>query len=365
MYDDSNIKIRNKKIVDAVIRRAELLCPNSVALIGVMGSFSFGDTHEKSDLDICIVINDYRGNILNTAFILDDIGFHFYCTTWEQLEGLSNYTMPYVSELLGIDIVYSSDDIYLARHKSLCSRLRNILDREYSRYDFDNANRFIISAKRYYADIMLSSSYGDALIGFGRLIYNLEQCIYLHNKSYIRRGIKRIPEDIVGLEYLPRDYSLAYSDLSNISTIEDIKSHATKLLNNGLEFTDRMQSRLNKAYMAPVNALRGTYETVYSNGRNKMQHASETSNPYLTLVASFECQEFYDDIYDDLGLPSIKLMDSISLGDLNHSSKVFLEAMDQLVEQYEKHGLRVKNYDSVDDFVMEYSGLKDKGPKTT
>lgn len=35
----------NQKIIDAIIAKAEKICPNSLALIGVYGSFATGDIY--------------------------------------------------------------------------------------------------------------------------------------------------------------------------------------------------------------------------------------------------------------------------------------------------------------------------------
>ena len=37
----------NKKIIDAVIAKAEKVCPDSLVLIGVYGSVATGDCYEK------------------------------------------------------------------------------------------------------------------------------------------------------------------------------------------------------------------------------------------------------------------------------------------------------------------------------
>ena len=52
---------RNQKIIDAVIEKANKVCPGALALIGIYGSFMTGDFYEKSDIDLMIVINDERG----------------------------------------------------------------------------------------------------------------------------------------------------------------------------------------------------------------------------------------------------------------------------------------------------------------
>ncbi len=51
----------NQKIIDAVIEKAEQVCPGSLALIGVYGSAATGDEYEKSDLDLLILIQDDEG----------------------------------------------------------------------------------------------------------------------------------------------------------------------------------------------------------------------------------------------------------------------------------------------------------------
>ena len=54
---------RCRKIVGAVVRRAEKVCPGSLALIGVYGSFAAGLTHPWSDLELLILINDEAGTL--------------------------------------------------------------------------------------------------------------------------------------------------------------------------------------------------------------------------------------------------------------------------------------------------------------
>ncbi|MBE6846006.1 MAG: nucleotidyltransferase domain-containing protein [Ruminococcus sp.] len=78
---------RNEKIINAVIEKAEKVCPDSLALIGIYGSVATGDDYEKSDLDLLILIQDDNGWKLGTGFILDDVGvgYDIYCTNWDGL----------------------------------------------------------------------------------------------------------------------------------------------------------------------------------------------------------------------------------------------------------------------------------------
>ena len=77
---------KNKQLIDMVIERAKRDFPDDIALIGLTGSFSTNDFHEKSDLDLIIVNNNDKGWGIAECFIYDDVGYDIYCTTWDNLE---------------------------------------------------------------------------------------------------------------------------------------------------------------------------------------------------------------------------------------------------------------------------------------
>lgn len=80
-----DLEERNQKIIDAIIEKANKVCPGALALIGIYGSFMTGDFYEKSDIDLMIVINDESGWKIGCTFVQDDlkVGHDIYCTTWE------------------------------------------------------------------------------------------------------------------------------------------------------------------------------------------------------------------------------------------------------------------------------------------
>ena len=97
---------RNQAIIDAIITKAEREFPGALAMIGIYGSFLTGDIHEKSDLDLMILVNDDRGYQLAEAFILEDIGigYDIYCTTWGHLESDAECNHAQLSKLLDLMI---------------------------------------------------------------------------------------------------------------------------------------------------------------------------------------------------------------------------------------------------------------------
>lgn len=55
------LKDKNEKLINMVIERARRDFPDDIAIIGLTGSFSTGDFHEKSDLDLIIINNTEQG----------------------------------------------------------------------------------------------------------------------------------------------------------------------------------------------------------------------------------------------------------------------------------------------------------------
>nr|WP_246318128.1 nucleotidyltransferase domain-containing protein [Paenibacillus taichungensis] len=71
-----------------VIERAKRDFLDDIAIIGLTGSFSTGDFHEKSDLDLIIINNTERGWGISDCFILDDVGYDIYCTPFKNTRAI-------------------------------------------------------------------------------------------------------------------------------------------------------------------------------------------------------------------------------------------------------------------------------------
>jgi len=200
-YINKKLEERNERIIEAVIKKAKKVCPGAIALIGIVGSFHSGDIYEKSDLDLCIVINDDSAWKIASCFILGNVAFDIYCTPWSRLEEMSEYNNPYITKLLELDIIYCDDDKYIQKYMELRAKVTNELNQAYSIKDNEKAEKFVNVAMKEYANIMLSCNYGECRYSTARLLYYIEFAIYMYNKSYIKRGAKRIPEEISNMYF--------------------------------------------------------------------------------------------------------------------------------------------------------------------
>lgn len=53
-----------------------------IAVVVVMGSYIYNDTHRKSDLDMYFVPKTERGKNLGKVFIIDGVGYDFWPIHW-------------------------------------------------------------------------------------------------------------------------------------------------------------------------------------------------------------------------------------------------------------------------------------------
>jgi hypothetical protein len=353
-YIKKKLEERNNRIIQAIIKKAENVCPGSIALIGIAGSFHSGDIFEKSDLDLCIVMNDENAKKIESSFIIGDIAFDIYCTAWNRLENMSEYNNPYVTKLLELSIVYYSDKKYKQKYMKLRSKVKNKLKQKFTIKDKDKAEKFVNEAYKEYSNLMLSSKYAECKYATAKLLINIEYAIYMYNKAYVKRGIKRIPEDIVKMKNLPTNFHRLYWNCIKAKKVQEMKKTSTKLMKEVKNFAKQMKDRVTSKKKITKAAIIDTYEEIHSNWKNKMYHAADNNDAYLSLMTAVSCQEFYNEMHEEYHIDKIDLIKNISVDDLTLSAKAFDNAMKKYKKNYDKLNIKVKHYKDLDEFEKEY-----------
>lgn len=355
-YIKKKLEERNDRIIKAIIKKAENVCPGAIALIGIAGSFHSGDIYEKSDLDLCIVINDDSARKIASCFILEDVAFDIYCSPWSKLEEMSEYNNPYITKLLELDIVYCNEDKHMQKYMELRANVTNKLNQPYSIIDNEKAEKFVNEASIGYSNMMLSNKYGDCRYAASEMLFYIEFAIYMYNKAYIKKGVKRIPEEISMMKYLPIDFNELYWKLIKAVSVGEIKETGTMLMKTVKDFAKQMKDKVTSKKEISEADINGTYEEIYSNWRNKMYHASDKDDAYLSLMTAASCQSFYDEMYSEYDIDRIDLMKNITADKLALAAEAFDEAMNEYKKNYDRLGTRVKYYKDLEEFERKYLG---------
>lgn len=344
------------------MRQINEKCPDSIDMIAIGGSFCNGDIYEKSDLDLVIISRDDRAKCLDKCFILDDVAMDIYTHDWKGFEQMSEYPHPYVTKLIDLDIVYVHDDDVIKKYKELQSKLRENMNNEIIvlkniQNHFNKVNLELDKLNQNENDL------GLAYRSLANIIREVEFIIYMANKSYVKRGTKRVPEEICSMSDLPNGFIEVYKDITNCKTVAEIKDKANRLVEcitafvnkkgiNYIPFVEE-NKEIERKELVPNN-LFGTYEEIYSNWKNKMIHAVSINSRYLSFATMNSCQEFYDEMYSMYNIPRIELIGNYNPDDLSSNVNYFNVCMSEWLELYKKYGVEVNYYADLNELENLY-----------
>ncbi len=354
-----SLEQRNQSLISAVIEKARRVCPDSLAMIGVYGSFQTGDTHPKSDLDLMILINDEKGFQLSRAFIQDDlgVGHDLYCTTWESLREDAAYPDPHIKKLMDAEIVYCADERYLDELELLRAKARAILEAPFSLDDYRKAEEQFKEARVCYADAMTKDGLPGIRYSAGGFLYYIENAYAMLNKRYFQYGVKRRLEELSAMPKRPDGLIEMIEAVAEANTPDALKAALTELTRESKAcFMKAKEALLSEMPPADGDALRGTYEEMVSNWGGKMALAAEAGDRHLALNSLASFQSMLDDLREDAGIAALNALSAYDPEDLKKTDENFRKMLDNYLDEYRRAGLRPVRYPDVETFIAAYLG---------
>lgn len=345
---------RNRRIIAMVVERAKRDFPDDIAIVGLTGSFTTGDHHEGSDLDLVIVNNSDRGWGIADTFILGDVGFDLYCTPWTSLEAKSRLEDAGVSTLTDMQVHYTARPEDLDRLRSLQRRARDLLSQPVGRASLDRARPHLAKARQALADAMLAGEPGPVRFAAANVVHHVVNALISINNTCITRGIKRYLEILLALEHLPRGVEALYMAVVDATTIEGLRAAARSLLAAVVELHEHLWQTLVQQPVPTYDNLRGTYEELWCNYLNKVLVSTAAGDRSYAFHAALGAQDYLDEMHGRFGTPSFDLLRDFDAGDLGRFRDAFLAATELYRAEYAKVGRDVKRYDSVDDLYADY-----------
>ena len=351
---------RNQKIIDAVIKKADTVCPGALALIGINGSFMTGDFYEKSDLDLLILINDERGEKLACTFIQDDlqVGHDIYCVTWERLQNDARYEHPNISKLMDAKIVYCADEKYRERLDLLRKTAKDILSAPFSEEDYVKAEKLLKEAEHGYTLAMISENKSDVLDGAGRVIYYVENAIAMLNKQYFHYGVKRAYEELNAMQKRPERLCDMIEDVISATSVASVQEHLSTLMKETIAVFHHVKETFAVQKKAVTgDALIGTYEEMYSNWRNKMHAAAETGNRHLAFMSLISSNAMFSEIESEVNIDRYDTLGGYDSQELHKTANAYDDILNAYLKEYGKAGIQVRHYSDIDAFALDYQSI--------
>lgn len=339
----------NQKIIDAVIEKAERVCPDSLAFIGIYGSVVTGDEYEKSDLDLLILIQDDRGWQLGTGFILDDsqVGYDIYCTNWNGLRYDAACHHAQISKLMDSKIVYIKNQ---EAYDELCKLREQTKLFLASEERFQRVNELVDKAKISYANAYLHEELGQVRLDAFGVMYYLMDAIMLFHGKYFKRGTKRMLEELAALPIK----KIFVDNLKSVALSKDVlelRSLSKSLL---LYAEGHLKQEKNKE--EPSESLSGTYEEMYSNWRNKVEEAAEQNNVFASFMNMCNFHYMFSEISSEAAIGTYNIMEEYNPDCLEYNVSLFDKYLQKYEAVYKTAGIAIKRFHDVDGFVADYLG---------
>lgn len=347
---------KNEKLINMIIKRAKRDYPDDIAIIGLTGSFSTDDYHEKSDLDLIIINNTDRGWGLSACFILEDVGYDIYCTPWESIEAKANLESPGISCLVDLQILYCAKPEYMEKFNIYRQRALNSLAKPIGRECIIRAKKHIDRAKLDYADTLLADDLGKVRYASCGVLYNLVNALTDLNNTYFKQGIKRYLEEIGDYRYIPDDFVKKYMNVINAKTIKEIQNASHDLLKSVVVLYTIMYKKFVEQPIPTYDNLRGTYEELWCNCRNKVFKSAEAGDKSYAYHVAMGAQNYLDEMTETRGTKKFDLMQYFDTDNLTLFKDKFIEAMDEYMEEYNKAGRKVEQYDTIEQLYSRYMG---------
>ncbi|WP_339315698.1 nucleotidyltransferase domain-containing protein [Paenibacillus sp. FSL R10-2734] len=350
---------KNDKLISMVIERAKRDFPDDIAIIGLTGSFSTGDFHEKSDLDLIIINNTAQGWGISSCFILEDIGYDIYCTPWEtRIEDQANLESPMISCLVDLEVLYCAKPEYLEKLNLYKQKALDALAKPIGSECISRAKKSLDIAKQEYTNTLLSEDIGAVRYASCEVVYNLVNALTHLNNTYFKRGLKRYLEEIATYRYIPDDFEMIYMAVIDAKTIVEIRSTSYSFLESVNDLYNKMYKDFVIQPVPTYDNLGGTFEELWCNSRNKVIASVELNDKSYAYYVAMGIQNFLDEMTESRGTKKFDIMQYFDSDHLHLFKEQFLQVMDEYQEEYNKVGRKVEQYDTFEQLYNEYMRMR-------
>ncbi len=279
------------KAADLLIDKIKKDYQDDVAIVVMMGSNLYQDTHNRSDLDLYFIPKTHRGYQLGFVFIIDGIGFDFWPISWERMERISRHEERIGSILIDGKILYYGNDDDLDRFNHLRDQAK---DKSNQVLFIQKASDKINQVDDKYFRLMIAKDLSSARKEAIHIIYNVTEAISLLNQEPIKRGRGKLKSEILNMKLIPHQFEDLYDTVFKENQLEEIKKAYQYLI---IETKSLIKSHIRKVNNSFKDEAYGFYEELI-NSYNKIAHACEIGDHQTALFAGVE---IYQEIEGMLG----------------------------------------------------------------
>ena len=247
-------------------------------------------------------------------------------------------------------IVYCKDKSALKRLDGIRRKAAKLLA---SNRRYEKADQAYGDAKKMLAEVYLTQSLSKARSCAGAAITFIENAVMLYNGQYFRKGTKRALDELKQLR-LPFDLETRILAVIQAETVEKIRERLTEVF----VLTDEYLQVPKKKELPSAQNLRGTYEEMYSNWKNKMVEAADRNDVYSSFMNLLSLQYMFHEITECIAVDDFEIMDKFNAQKPEENADVFDQALNKYLAEYEKAGICPRHFENVTEFAADFMSKK-------
>jgi hypothetical protein len=266
---------------------------------------------------------------------------------------MASFDHTFVSHVIDVDIVYCRNAQCKERFMKLREKALNTINNPITPEILEKTKKHLDAAFLAYGKMMLEEEIGAVRQLSGEVLSCITNTVCFLNHNYFKLGTKHQLEEMLAMERVPKHFEEYFNDALNAVLVHDIKEASAYLIKTVKELYEEIENET-LPKKVPTQDIRGTYEEIWSNWKNKILYAAEHKDILLAFSSGVACQEFYNEMHKERGTVSINLMQHFQSDNILGFAKEFEKAMQLYKEEYDKLEMKVRAYDSIEEFRNDY-----------
>lgn len=325
--------------------------PEDVALlIAVSGHSVQGDGHGEC-FDYYIPCTD-RAYGLAQDFIIDGIGYDLYPRTWERTQNTANLIDRNPQTIGNAKIVYARTPEDRARFEALRTQFFDNLQNP--NFVYGKALEELNVAMDLYRTMVFEQTHYKVRMATGMIMSHLMLALCFLNHTYQTDMTQGQLSVLKTLPKLPEHFLDTYQSVQMHCTSEQLCEYCRQLIASTRQFISGHRPVEPAASMTTDYAgIAQWYEEVSLFWRRLRLYAEEGNASGVLEEACIIQQDLIMVCSLEFGLPEYDLLSAYDRCDLSAFAAFATALEHKLVEEIKSHGINIRRYDTVEDFLRK------------
>ncbi|GKX67502.1 hypothetical protein [Inconstantimicrobium mannanitabidum] len=339
----------DKELIQWVINKIETEYNGEISLLlGRKGACKIPTDGDDMAFDFFIPACDH-GYSLARTFIIDNMGYDLFPMSWERVEGLAALNENITFCLAESEILYARNETDRERFELLKRTLFNNLKNK--DFIYKKSLEKISCAMDIYKTMMFETSMCSIRKAAGGITKYLYEALAIINGTYTKRdyGCSQVNEAIKELPNIPAGFLENYERILRAKDVESILKLVHDLMNDTREFFKQFVPQ-NMTNNCNYDELAGWYEESRYTFR-RIEYGCKNNLYIESFSLGCYLQIEFDILSEEMGLDKMDLLGVYDADDLSSFRKRANEIEDYIVNQIKQHGVTLRKYDNLEEFL--------------